>query len=640
MRKLTGPLKTFIAVWSAAIAAFYLYTAVFGIMQPRMQRGVHMLFLLPMAFVLFPATKKSPTNRPTLMDCVLAIASMVPALYIMFMNEPLNIRMVMVSSVSTTEIVLGALNILLVIEAIRRVVVPAMAVLVAAFFAYTYIAPYLGGIFYSRPMRFARLVEMNFLTTDVGIYGSITGITATFVAIFVIFGSFMEGTKTGAFFTNFASKAAGRGPGGPAKIAVVSSGLFGSISGVASANVYATGTFTIPLMKRLGYRPQFAGAVEAAASTGGLIMPPIMGAGAFVMAEMTGIPYGTIALAAAVAAVLYYVSIGFRVHFIALKDNLKPMDESEMLSWKQIIKDSYLLLPIVILIAFLVIGYSPFGACTYSIAATFLLSFLRKDTRLTPRKLFEIFETSGYNCIMLGVTCAGAGMVVSIVTYTGLALGIATAISSFSGGFLLPALILVMITSLILGMGLPCTPAYIIAATIGAPAMYALGIDPLPAHLFVFYFAILAEITPPVCIASYCGAAIAGSNPIATGWEATLLGIMGYVIPFVFVYNQALLLQGPALAIIATGLLMLVVAILTSSSITGFLFKRLPLVPRILMGACIVALVLLSANESLLASTVPALVAIAASGFALTVFFIRNKRVSQAFVAAHSVQAV
>ena len=639
MRKLSGPLKTFIAVWSAAIAVFYMYTAIFGIMQPRMQRGVHMLFLLPMAFILFPATKKSPTDRPTLLDCALAIASMVPALYVMLMNEPLNMRMVMVSSVSTTEVILGALNVLLVIEAIRRVVVPAMAVLVAAFFAYTYIAPFLGGIFYSRPLRFARLVEMNFLTTDVGIYGSITGITATFVAVFVIFGSFMEGTKTGAFFTNFACKAAGRGPGGPAKIAVVSSGLFGSISGVASANVYATGTFTIPLMKRLGYRPQFAGAVEAAASTGGLIMPPIMGAGAFVMAEMTGIPYGTIALAAAIAAVLYYVSIAFRVHFIALKDNLKPMDDSEMLSWKQIAKDAYLLIPMVILIAFLVIGYSPFGACTYSIAATFLLSFLRKETRLTPKKLFKIFETSGYNCIMLGVTCAGAGMVVSIVTYTGLALGIATAISSFSGGFLLPALLLVMITALILGMGLPCTPAYIIAATIGAPAMYALGIDPLPAHLFVFYFAILAEVTPPVCIASYCGAAIAGSKPMATGWEASLLAIMGYVIPFVFVYNQALLMQGPALAVMATALLMLVVAIMTSSAITGFMFKRLHLVTRILMGGGVVALIILSSNEKLLASSGPAMIAIAASAFSLVVFFIRNHRVSKAFVAAHTARA-
>ncbi|HOX31659.1 MAG TPA: TRAP transporter fused permease subunit [Spirochaetales bacterium] len=636
MRKLTGPLKTVLAIWSALIAAFYLYTALFGILQPRLQRGIHMLFLLPMAFLLFPATKRSPKEVPSLLDALLALASTLPALYVMLMNENLNMRMTMVSPVETIEVWLGALNILLIIEAIRRVVVPAMAILVGLFFGYVYLAPYLPGIFNARPMPLARLVETNYLVTDVGIYGSITGITATFVAIFVIFGCFMEGTKTGAFFTNFACKAAGRGPGGPAKIAVVSSGLFGSISGVASANVYATGTFTIPLMKKMGYRPQFAGAVEAAASTGGLIMPPIMGAGAFVMSEITNIPYATIALAAAVSAVLYYVSIGLRVHFIALKEGLKPMNEDEMLSWKQIARDSYLLVPLVVLIALLIIGYSPFGACTASIAATFVLSFLRKETMLTPKKLFKVFESSGYNCIMLGVCCAGAGMVVSVVTYTGLALGIASAISGFSGGFLLPALVLIMITAIILGMGLPCTPAYIIAATIGAPAMYALGIDPLPAHLFVFYFAILAEVTPPVCIASYCGAAIAGSKPLATGWEASLLGIMGYVIPYIFVYNQALLLQGPAWAIVATALVLFVVVGLTASSITGFLFKPLRLPTRLLLGAATIGLILLAADEKLLAAFTPAMAVIAAAGALIIAFLILNQRTVRAFMAANA----
>jgi len=634
MRKLHGPLRVFIGIWSAAIAVFYLYTAVFGIMQPRMQRGIHMLFLLPMGFLLYPATKRSPQDRPTLPDVLLAIASLAPALYVIVFNEPLNVRMLLVSPMETIQVVLGALNIVLILEATRRVVVPAMAVLVAAFIGYVWIAPLLPGIFYARPLKIARLVEINYLATDVGIYGAITGITATFVAVFVIFGSFMEGTKTGEFFTNFASKAAGRGPGGPAKIAVVSSGLFGSISGVAAANVYATGTFTIPLMKKLGYRSQFAGAVEAAASTGGLIMPPIMGAGAFVMSEITGIPYGRIALAAAIPAILYYVSIGVRVHFIALKDKLKPMDPKEMLSWKQIAKDSYLLIPLMLLIAMLVMGYSPFGACPVSIAATFVLSFLRKQTRLTPRKLFRVFENSGYNCIMLGVCCAAAGMVIAVVTYTGLALGIATAISSFSGGFLLPALILVMVTAILMGMGMPCTPAYIIAAVIGAPAMSALGIAALPAHLFVFYFAILAEVTPPVCIAAYCGAAIAGSKPLSTGWEASLLGIMGYVIPFIFVHNQAILLEGPLLGTIATSLLLLVVATMTASAITGFMFKHIGVLARIIMGALVAGLIILAAHESVMASLYPALAAIAVSSAWIVYFSVRNRAASKAFPAA------
>lgn len=624
MRNLSGPLKKVTAVWSVLISIFYLYTAVFGVMQPRIQRGVHLLFLLPLAFLLFPATKKSPKDRPSALDVVLAVLSLAPALYIMATREALNMRMQLVSPVTTIQVVLGTINIILIIEAIRRVVVPAMAILVSVFLGYVFVAPLMPGIFYSRPIRFERLVEMNYLITDSGIYGSITGITATFVAIFVIFGSFMEGTKTGEFFTNFASKVAGKGPGGPAKIAVISSGLFGSISGVASANVYATGTFTIPLMKKLGYRPQFAGAVEAAASTGGLIMPPIMGAGAFVMSEITNIPYATIAAAAALGAVLYYVSIALRVHFMALKDNLKGMDPKDLLSWKQILKDSYLLLPLVVLIIYLSIGYSPFGACTISILVSFVISFFRKDTRLTPKKLFTVFEKSGYNCIMLAVTCAGAGIVVSVVTYTGLALGIATVISSFSGGFLLPALVLVMITSLILGMGLPCTPAYIIAVVIGGPAMLGLGVSMLPAHLFVFYFAIMAEVTPPVCIASYCGAAIAGSEPMATGFEATLLAIMGYIIPFVFVYNPALILAGSVLDIIATFLLLLLISGLWSAAFSGFLFSKLSRFVSVAIMVVTAALVVVVSNVAIMSQLVPQVVIIVGSLALIAVFMMLN----------------
>lgn len=630
MRTLKGPLKIIVGVWSVLISLFYLYTAVFGIMQPRIQRGVHMLFLLPLAFILYPATKKSPTDRPTIPDMIMAVLSLAPALYIIIFNEPLNMRMQMVSPVSTLQVGLGLINIILLLEAIRRVVVPAMAILVGAFIGYTFLAPYLSGIFYSRPLKFARLVEMNYLLTDTGIYGSITGVTATFVAIFVIFGSFMEFTKTGEFFTNLATKVAGKGPGGPAKIAVVSSGLFGSISGVASANVYATGTFTIPLMKKLGYRPQFAGAVEAAASTGGLIMPPIMGAGAFVMSEITNIPYARIAAAAALGAILYYVSIGLRVHFIALKDNLKALDPDDMISWKQVLKDSYLLIPLVVLIALLIVGYSPFGACTYSILSSFILSFLRKETIPTPRRLFKVLEKAGYNCIMLAVTCAGAGIVVSVVTYTGLALGIATVITSFSGGFLLPALILVMITSLVLGMGLPCTPAYIIAVVIGGPAMLSLGINMLPAHLFVFYFAIMAEVTPPVCIASYCGAAIAGTKPLATGLEASLLAIMGYLIPFVFVYNEALILNGSLLDILATFLLMLVVSALFSSAFSGYLFKKIGMPTRLVMGAVTAAMVVLACNVKIMTQIWAQIPIIVISLIGIAVFFIMNDKTKKA----------
>lgn len=636
MRKLSGPLKTIIGVWSAAIAVFYLYTAIFGSFQPRIQRGVSLLFLLPLGFLLYPATKKSSKDSPSLLDFLLAFLAVLPALYIIIFNERLNMRLTMVDDVMWYETALGVMNMALVIEAIRRAVVPAMAMLIGAFLAYVWVAPLLPGAFYSRPISIPRLVEISYLVTDVGIYGSLSGIMATFVAIFVIFSSFLEGTNTGVFFTNFASRIAGRGPGGGAKIAVVASGLFGTISGVGVANMYATGTFTIPLMKRLGYRPQFAAAVAASSSTGGQLMPPIMGAAAFVMSEITSIPYWTIALAAALPATFYYVSIFMRVHFVALRDNLKPMDEKDMLTWKQLIKDSYLLLPLVALVVMLSIGFSPFGSCTIAIGTTFALSFLRKETMLTPRKLFKVFESSGFSCIMLAITCAGAGLVISVITYTGLGLGIASVVARFSGGFLLPALILVMITCIIMGMGMPCTPAYIISVVIGAPAMNALGIATLPAHLFVFYFAILAELTPPDAIVAYCGATIAGADPWKTGWEASFLGIMGYVIPFVFIYNNAIILQGPILAILATTLLIFLAVSLNSAAVTAFLFRPIRMPVRIALWIAAAGAIYLSTHEALLATLPVSLGVIAVSGAALGAFYVLNRKMVKSFRIAHS----
>lgn len=636
MRKLTGPLKIAVGIWAALIAFFFLYTAVFGAFQPRIQRGTSLLFLLPLGFILYPATKKSPQDRPSAFDVVFALASVLPALYVIIFNERLNMRLTQVDPLLTAEVILGALNMILVIEAIRRAVVPAMAILIAAFIAYIWVAPILPGVFYARPLSIPRLVEISYLSTDVGIYGSLSGIMATFVAIFIIFSSFLEGTNTGVFFTNFAARIAGRGPGGGAKIAVVASGLFGTISGVGVANMYATGTFTIPLMKRLGYRPQFAAAVAASSSTGGQLMPPIMGAAAFVMSEISGIPYWTIALGAALPAVFYYTSIFMRVHFVALRDNLKPMEESEMLTWKQLLKDSYLLLPLVALVVMLAIGYSPFKSCTIAIATTFALSFLRKTSRLTPAKFFKIFENSGYSCIMLAITCAGAGLVISVITYTGLGLGIATLVARFSGGFLLPALILVMITCIIMGLGMPCTPAYIISVVIGAPAMNALGIATLPAHLFVFYFAILAELTPPDAIVAYCAATIAEADPWKTGWEASFLGVMGYLIPFVFVYNGAIILQGPTHAIIATTLVLFMVVALNSAAVTAFLFRPIKLPMRVLLWAGAAALIVLACQEAFLATFSVAMVVIVVSGAFLAAFYMFNRKLVKSFKAAHA----
>lgn len=636
MRELKGWVKWVVSISLAAVALFHLYTAIFGIFQPRIQRGVHLMVLLPMAFLLYPARKeKSPMDRPSILDWILAVLAVIPPIYLMIFNNALNLRYQTIDPVTTTQIVLGLINIILIIEGVRRAVVPALAILIVAFFAYLFAAPYLPGIFWARAMPLPRIVEINYLITNEGIYGSIIGVTATFVSIFVIFGAFLQNTKTGEYFTNLAVSLAGKSVGGPAKIAVISSGLFGSISGVAAANVYATGVFSIPLMKRMGYRKQFAGAVEASASTGGLIMPPIMGAGAFVMSEITGIAYVHIIKAAVLGAIFYYLSILLRVHYIAKKEGLKSMLDEEVIPIKQIIKDSYLLLPLVILVIFLIVGFSPFIGAVWGIVATYALTFVKKESRMGLKKLFETFELSGQNLIMLAMSCAGAGMVISTVTYTGLALGIASSIQAWSGGFLFPALLLVMITSILMGMGMPCTPAYIVAITIGGPALQAMGVEVLTAHLFVFYFAILAEVTPPVSIAAYCGAAIAGSDPLKTGWEALSLALVGFVIPYIFIYNQAFLFNGTFLEIVALSILVFYATLMLSSAIAGYWSRLLRMWERFILGIGTAAGVLMACNSTIMGNSLVQIALVISLAVVVVLFFVaKGKRAGKPAVAA------
>jgi TRAP transporter 4TM/12TM fusion protein len=575
VRELRGWQHKAIGTWLVCLSLFQLYTATFGIFEPRIQRGVHLFFLLPAAFIIFPAKSGNSNASVGVLDVLLAVFSLFPPLYVILNHNALTERLEFVDPVTPLEMVLGILMIVLILEAIRRAVVPAMAVLIAAFIVYLYAAPYLPGIFYSKPVALSEVVEMQYLITDAGIFGAITGVSATFVALFVIFGAFLENTRTGQFFTDLACRLAGKGYGGPAKIAVISSGLFGSISGVAAANVYSTGVFTIPLMKRLGYRAQFAGAVEAAASTGGMLMPPVMGAGAFVMAEITGISYISIVIAAMLGAILYYASLVTRVHFTAMKRGLQGVGDIQLVSLKQIARDAYLLIPMIILVVLLVRGYSPFLSANAAIGITFLISFLKRDTRMTPARTWETLRLSGTNMVMIALACAGADMVVSIVTHTGLALGIATVITNWSGGHLLPAMVLIMITSLILGMGLPCTPAYIIAITIGGPALLAMGCDMLPSHLFVFYFAILAGITPPVCVPAYCAAAIAKSKPLQTGFEAFKLAIVGFLIPYVFMVNPALLMKGSLMEIYSVMVALSIAILCFAAALSAYLIRPL-----------------------------------------------------------------
>jgi len=569
MRKLKGWQRIVVGSFAICISLFHLYTVLTGVMDPRLQRSVHLTFLLVICFALFPATKKSPKDKITLMDALLSLMAFVSGMYIIINHYSISFRMEHITKLLPIEIILGTIAVIVLIEGIRRAVSPTMTALIVVFIIYMFVARYLPGILYFRGMPYERVIEKFYLLANEGIYGFITGVSATYIALFIIFGAFIQSSGVGEFFLNVANAIAGRSIGGPAKVATLSSGMFASISGSGTANVFATGTFTIPLMKSLGYEPHFAGAVEAVASTGGMIMPPVMGATAFVIAEITGIPYIKVCFAALVPALLYYLSLMLMIHFEAVKLGLKGMPKEKIISWKALLKDIYLSLPIFVIIYFLVKGFSPMIAAFYGIISSLLVSIVNKKNRINFIKFLEILENGGKNMVIVALACAGAGIVISIIAHSSVGLTVSSVIMAISKGNLIICLILVAITAIILGMGLPATPAYVITITTGSTILIKLGCDLLSSHLFVFYFAILAAVTPPVAICAYAAASIANSEPMKTGYTAFRLSFTGFLVPFLFFFDHGLLLQGSFLEIFYAIMKGIIVAIFIASAVVG-----------------------------------------------------------------------
>jgi TRAP transporter 4TM/12TM fusion protein len=419
-----------------------------------------------------------------------------------------------------------------------------MAVTIGVALVYLATCQWFPGAFHYKGFTYPRMVEVLYLGGDDGMYGFLTGISSNILFIYVLFGAVLMRAGVGSFLIDLAVKTTGWMRGGPAKTAVVGSALFGTISGSTVANVYATGSFTIPLMKRAGYPAKTAAAIEAIAGTGGQIMPPVMGAGAFIMSEVTGVPYLTIAKVAAIPAALYYVGLMAMVHFLALRGGARPMSRAEMPSWRPVLRRAYYALPFVLVVWLLVEGYSPTKAAFYTIVATFVLSFLDRGTWMTPRKCLGALVEGAAGAATIAVALAGSGMIVGILTKTGSALAFGGAVLTLSAGSLLVAMLLVFIVVSVLGTGIPTTAAYVIAVTVGAGAMGNLGVPVLAAHLFVFYYAVLSDLTPPDAVTAFAAANIAGSEMMATGIEAFRLGIAGFLVPFAFVYHPELLLNG------------------------------------------------------------------------------------------------
>jgi TRAP transporter 4TM/12TM fusion protein len=538
-RRLSGFQMRLVSSIAILFSLFQIYTGLMGVLPAQLQRSIHLTFVFVLVYLLYPSSSKMKRDRFHWIDVALAIMGMVVGLYIAFNYKELIYR---AGDYMTLDLIIGGIAILLVLEGARRVVGLPIAIIASIFLLYAKVGPYLPGFLNHRGYSVERVISHMYYTTE-GIIGVPLGVAATFIFLFILFGAFLEKTGIGKFFIDLANSVAGFAAGGPAKVAVITSALEGTISGSSVANTVGSGSFTIPLMKSLGYKPEFAAAVEAAASTGGQIMPPVMGAAAFLMAEFIGVPYMTIAKAAIIPALLYFTGIWIMVHFEAKKMGMKGLSKEQLPKLTKVLKErGYLFLPLVGIIYFLVEGSTPIKAALYGLGLAIAASFIRKDTRLSLKDFFEALETGARNALGVSIACACAGIIVGTITLTGLGLKLGNGLIGLSGGNLVLTLVFTMISSLILGMGAPTTANYIITSTIAAPAIVMLGVPVLAAHMFTFYFGIIADITPPVALAAFAGSAIAKSDPLKTGIQASKLAIAAFIIPYVFVFNPAMLL--------------------------------------------------------------------------------------------------
>ncbi len=578
----TGWPKKIIAAIAITFSVFQLYTAIFGVLDAQLQRAIHLGFGLALAYLLYPfrrAWTRDHYFHP--IDIVFAVLGAATPAYLVIQYRELITR---AGTVSPVDTVVGGLGILLVIEATRRVVGLPMVTVVLVFIAYAFLGPYMPGVLAHRGLTPEQLIGHLYFTTE-GIFGIPLGVSSTFIFLFILFGAYLESTGLGKFFIDLANALAGWASGGPAKVAVLSSGLMGTVSGSSVANVVGTGSLTIPMMKKLGYNANFAGAVEAAASTGGQLMPPVMGAAAFLMAEFVGVPYIDVVKAAAIPALLYFTGVWLGVHFEAKRKKLKGIPRAELPNPLTLLKErGHLAIPLVVIVYLLVSGYTPMRAALVAIFLSILCAMLRKSTRMKPIEIVYGLERGAKGVLGVLVACASAGIIIGVVTKTGVGLRLASGLIDLAGGMLLPAMFFTMITAIVLGMGVPTTANYVITSTIAAPALEQMGVPVLAAHMFVFYFGIIADVTPPVALAAYAGAGISGGNALKTGVHASKLAIAAFIIPYVFVLSPVLLMvDATPLALVSVTLTALLGMIAISSALCGFLADHCRPYERILL---------------------------------------------------------
>jgi TRAP transporter 4TM/12TM fusion protein len=589
-RRNKGPfLSAVLSALGAGTTAFYLYTAYFGQFTPMIQRGIILLTCLVFCYMNTPMFKKRPRNWTFSIDCFLALLSAISIFYLMWRE------MALLSIVVGTplDLVVGTVVLILVLEATRRTLGWALVIIPILFLIYGSVGPYMPEVIRHSGFKLDYLLTWIALTPR-GIFGTALYVCSTVIILFIAFSAFLRISGAIRFFTDLPFALFGRVRGGPAKIAVVGSSLFGMLSGSVVANVSAIGTFTIPLMKRTGYTATMAGAIEAVASTGGQIMPPVMGTAAFVMAEILDIRYWDVCVAAFIPAFLYYISLFVAVDLEAVKRGIKGIPKSELPNFRKTLTAGWYLLPsLFLLIYLLTIGWSPMKACLYAIFLTLILSLFSKEYRMGPRKIYEALSQISKDMILVTIACASAGIIIGMVGLTSLGVGIATVLEAVAGKHILLLLALCMILCTIFGMGMTTLAAYLILALLVAPVMVKLGLLPIAAHLFIFYYACLSMITPPVAIGAYAAAGVAGSEPMRTGFMAWRIALLAFIVPYFFVYNPVLLMKGSPMDIVIAFLTATAGTVCFGMMIDGYLYTqgRIGLVERLLVGLGGLALV-------------------------------------------------
>lgn len=576
-RKTLAPAATIMAV---ILCAFQIYaTGGIGVLEAPVLRAGHLSMILFLAFLWIPPMKSRDPAWVVVLDIMLALAAMAVLGYILYDLEAILNHMRYVDEISPVAMAFGTLCMLLVLEATRRLSGWPLVIVATSFIAYAMFGEYMPISMRHDPITYDRFIETMFLLTD-GIYGISLSTACTMIFAFCMFGAFLEVSTMNSVFMALSCLFTRKSRGGPAKVSIFASALFGSISGSAPANVYATGVFTIPLMKRVGYRPAFAGAVEATASTGGQIMPPVMGAAAFIMADLTGQGYLAVIKAALLPAVLYYLALWIMIHFEACKYNLGTIPPEDVPDKKSVIRRLYYLLPIGLLILLLLSGrsvnFAAFGTTLFIV----LLGMCAAATRFTPARFLLALKVTARNALMVSTCCACAGIVVGCITATGIGFKFINIITSLADNNLVLMMIVLMMTCIVLGMGVPTTPAYIIVATLGAPVLVKMGVPVIAAHMFVFYYAILSVVTPPVCLAAFSGAAIAEADAMRTGFIAMKLAVVAFIVPFFFVLQPSLLMQGSAMDVTQACVTSIIAMYALAGSMQGYLLITANIIER------------------------------------------------------------